>query len=199
MNFGLRCAGAQCGVGVTGARRCFAAQMELEARCGQRLAGQSANKAHGVAVSLSGVVVVERDFNIRHIGDTTGQALVERGISRAHLSDCGGHRSVTPVHRAHFGRRAVNQEQFVFLNHFLSLEYDAISGRLTGTAGLHLAYRCAGCGRRCRGVAHQSEALQFAHTLHRSGGLLHHTVGHEKHIIVTGYRRGGKDDVVDLG
>ena len=199
LDFSLRRARAQRGVGVTGARRRLAAKVELEPGRWQGLASQSTDKTHNVAVALAGVVVVERDFNIRHIGDTAGQALVERGIGRAHLAERAGDSRITTVNRTHFLGRAVDQEQFIFLDHLFSFENNAIGGRLTGTARLHLADAGSCRGRGGRGVTHQREALQLVHAADGTARLLHHAVGHEEDIVVACHRRRGKDDVVDFG
>ena len=159
LNLGLRCAGAQRGVGVTGARRRFAAQEELEARCRQGFASQSTDKTHDVTVALALVGGVLRDLNIRCVRHIASQALVKRGVSSAHFADGVGHTGIATEGGTHFLRRAVNQEQLVVLNDFFCLEHDAVSRRLTGTTGLHLADAGSCRGRGGRGVAHQGQAL----------------------------------------
>ena len=184
---------------VAGAGRGFAAQMKLKAGRGQGLASQIAHKAHLIKVAFAGVAGVQSHRDVGDVGHAASQALVQRGKGRAKLGDGGGHRAVAPVDRTHLLGGSVHQAQLVFLNDFFSLEEDVVSRRAACPTGLHLADHGSGRRRRCAGVAHQREALQFAQSWH--GGVLEldHSLGHEENVVGAGHRGGGEDDVVDLG
>ncbi len=199
LNFRLRRTLALLGVDVPRAGRSFAAKVELESSSWQGLTSQSTNKTHDVAIALAGICGVKRDLHIGDLRHPSRQAFVQSGIGRAHFADGGRHGGVTTINSADLLRRAVHQEQLVFLNNSFRLEHDAISRRLTRTARLHLGDRCGGLRQWRHSVTRQSQALQFAHALHSPVDLLHDAIGHEENVVIARHRRCGEDDVVDFG
>ena len=158
--------------------------MELETRRRQSLAGQSADKAHNITIAQTGISGVQRDLHIGDLRHPSRQAFVQSRIGRPHFADGRRYGGVTTINSADLLRRALHQEQLVFLNNSFRLEHDAISRRLTRTARLHLADQCAGLRHCRRSVTRQSQALQFAHALHSPVDLLHHAVGHEENVVI---------------